>query len=244
MRRLSLIVLLATALTARPAPLDEPPDEPLEEDAPTLVDRVVAVVDDEPILHSDLRRVIGLGLVERRPDESERELERRVLDGLIDQRLRLHEVERHDFGPLPPEEVDRQVERLRANFDDDQDFQRTLERLGLDAKGLRLLLARQLRVLVYVEKRLGPRVFVNADDVDAYYRDVLAPEMRRRGVEPPALDDVRGQIREVLREEKLNGLIATWTEELRREADVADHFDRPEAELPPVVKRLEGGGRP
>ncbi|MBZ0090505.1 MAG: hypothetical protein K8H90_09020, partial [Thermoanaerobaculia bacterium] len=55
------------------------------------VDRVVAVVDEDPILASDLERVIRLGLVERGAEESDAALERRALDRLIEDRLRQHE---------------------------------------------------------------------------------------------------------------------------------------------------------
>ena len=217
---------------------------PLARSAPeVLIDRLVAVVDDDPIFLSDIRRSIGLGLIERAPGESERELRRRALDALIDQRLRLHRVERYDFGPLPPDEIERQVERIRAGFADRQELRENLDRLGLDDEGLRLLVARQLRVLVYVEKRLGPRIFIDPDDIRRYYDSVLIPEMVRRKLEPPALDAVREQIRDLLSEQELNEQIEVWTEELRLEADVVDTFDRGRAELPPIVERIEDSPR-
>ncbi|MCP3958444.1 MAG: hypothetical protein GY719_11375 [bacterium] len=231
MRRIWIVIaLLTVASAARSTP----------EDAPAvLIDRLVAVVDEDPIFLSDIRRAVGLGLVETVPGESDQMLERRVLDALIDERLRLHEVERHDFGTLPPEEIDRQVELIRANFADEGELRQSLDRLGLDDDGLRLLVARQLRVLVYVQKRLGPRVFISPEDIGTYYDDVLVPEMTRRGLEAPALEAVRAQIRDVLQEERLNEQIDVWTRELRLEADIADYLQRAETELPPVVERIE-----
>ncbi len=73
-----------------------------------LVDRVLAVVDADPILLSDISRVVELGQVERRDGEEERAYRRRVLDTLIEQRLRFHEVERFGFGDVPLEEVEAQ----------------------------------------------------------------------------------------------------------------------------------------
>jgi hypothetical protein len=209
------------------------------EEGGVMVDRLVAVVDDDPILWSDVDRVIGLGLVEPLPEESRGRLERRVLDGLIDQRLRLHEIARHNFATLPPDEVDRQLERLRAGFGGPDELMQRLAALGLDEAGLRQLVRRQLRVLVYIEQRLGPRVFVRLDDVRAYYDDVLAAEMATQGLDPPPLAEVREQIHDLLHERQLNREIDAWTEELRLEADVADYLDRTETELPPVVERIE-----
>ncbi len=207
--------------------------------AEILVDRVVAVVDEESILLSDIRRVIGLELVEALPDETDAQQQRRVLDGLIEHCMRLREVERHDFSQLPTDEIDLQVERIRAKFDSEAELQERLQSLGLDDEGLRLLVTRQLRVLVYVEKRLGPRVFINPDDIRAYYDDVLSAEMTRRGLETPPLNTVRDHIRAVLHERELNKQIEAWTEELRLEADITDYLHRRNTELPPVLKRIE-----
>jgi peptidyl-prolyl cis-trans isomerase SurA len=238
---LTALRLLALPLTlpSAPAPVPVAPAAEAAEDGGVLVDRLVAVVDDDPILWSDVDRTIGLGLVEPREGESRGQLERRVLDGLIDQRLRLHEIARHNFAPVPPDEVDRQLEHLRASFGGPEELAQRLAALGLDEAGLRQLVRRQLRVLVYVEQRLGPRVFVRLDEIRSYYDDVLTAEMAAQGLEPPPLEEVRDQIHDLLHEQRLNREIETWTEELRLAADVADYLDRTETELPPVVERIE-----
>ena len=69
------------------------------ESAPSseIVDRIVAVVDEDPILSSDLDRAVGLGLIDRQPGESELAFRRRVLDLLLEERLRAHEIDRFGF---------------------------------------------------------------------------------------------------------------------------------------------------
>ena len=208
----------------------------------TLVDRIVAVVDEDPILLSDLRQVIALELAEERPQESEPERQRRVLDQLIEQRLRLHEVDRYDFSPPPGGEVDFQVAQIRERFASAEDFDRHLAEIGLDTDGLRYLLARQLRVLAYIEERLGPRIFIGLDDVRAYYDETLAPKAEREGVALPPFEAVREEVRAILREIRLNEEIERWTAELRERADIRDYLERPARELPPVVLRLENDG--
>jgi hypothetical protein len=91
-----------------------------------------------------------------------------------------------------------------------------------------------------VDERLGPRVFVSLEDINRHYREVLAPEMRRRGQPVPPIDDVREDIREVLKQQKLTQEMEKWTQELRDQADVIVYGERPAgAPLPPVVKRIE-----
>lgn len=201
------------------------------------VDRIVAVVDEDPIFASDIERLIALGLVEAEADETPRQLRRRVLTALIDQRLHLHVVERFDFGVSPSAEVERQLVSLRQQFDSPEAFAAQLRRLGLDEGSLRLLLARQLRILIYIEERLGPKVFVDQEDVESYYADTLLPAMALQGVDPVPFDEVRDDIRALLREQRLNGEIERWTEELRLQAEIIDLFDRSDRPLPPVVDR-------
>ncbi|KAB2963700.1 MAG: hypothetical protein F9K16_06100 [Thermoanaerobaculia bacterium] len=202
-------------------------------EGPVLVERVVAVVDEDPLLLSDVERVLGLRLVARQPEESDAALRRRVLDGLIEQRLRLHEIGRFGFEDAPLEEVDRQFAALRERFPDEAGFAAELARLGLDEDGVRQLLARQLAVLGYVEERLGPRVFVGVEEIRRHYDEVLRPELEAAGAAVPPLEEVREQIRAVLREGRLNEEIERWTAELRREADVVDLLDAPQRPLPP-----------
>ena len=76
------------------------------------------------------------------------------------------------------------------------------------------------------------------DDIQAYHEKTLAPEAARHGQAPPPLDEVTEQIRELLRQQRLNEEIGNWTEELRREADVANLLDREDRPLPPVVHRI------
>jgi hypothetical protein len=210
-----------------------------------LKDRVLAVVDEDPILGSDLERTIGLGLVERKPGESDRDFRRRVLDELINQRLRFHEIDRFGFQQVPVQEIERQVAEIRARFKDEAAFRARLKELGLDLAALRQLVARQLEVLAYVDERLGPQVFVGFDDIATYYRNVLVPEMQRQHQPVPPLDEVREKIREVLKQQRLTQEIDRWTEELRRNAIIAVYFDQPAGgPLPPVIKRYDRPGTP
>lgn len=197
-----------------------------------LLDEVLAMVDEQPILASDVERTIGLGLMERRPDESEEAFRDRVLEALIDQQLRFQEVDRYGFTELPVEQVEAQVQAMRDRFASPQEWRRRLTELGLDEQGVRRLVARQLLLMTWVEERLGPRVFISLDDVRSYYTDTLVPELRARGEPVPPIEEVREQIRGLLREQRLNAEIASWTEELRLEADVEVFDAGAHAELP------------
>ena len=229
-RLLPAAMALATALAAQPPAASAPA---AAEGTAELIDRIVAVVNDDPILASDVDRVVALELVEPQAGESPEEFRARVVEMLIAERLRFQEIDRFGFTDVPLARVEAGVARVRDRFASPLQFAARLAELGLDERELRNLVARQVMVLTFVEERLGPRVFVDLDEIQAYYDQVLAREMAGRGEAVPPLEEVREGIRRVLREQRLNEELDRWTEELRRRADVEEYLDS--EPVPPAV---------
>lgn len=202
----------------------------------TLEDRILAVVDEDPILASDVERTIRLGLVERVEGEDDRAFERRVLEGLIEQSLRFHEVDRYGLVQVPVEEIEVRTEEIRSRFPTEEEFQQRLQELEMTERQLRQLVARQLTIFTFVDERLGARVFVDLDDIQTYYREVLVPAMREQGDEPPPEQEVREMIRLLLREQRMVEEIERWTSEIAAKADIIRYFERSSEELPPVLE--------
>lgn len=233
----AILALALAPVLAQDGP-PAPPNEVAEVDeadaaaGPDPLDRILAIVDEDPILDSDLDRVLALGLSQGDPGAGGEAQRRQVLDRLIEERLRFHEIDRFGFSEISLDEVDRGYEAIRSRFSSSDEFEARLAAVELDPEGLRQLVARQIMVLTYVEERLGSRVFVSLDEIRAYYNDVLEPEMKARGEAVPPLAEVREQIRSVLKQQRLNEEIERWTDELRLEADIEDFFDSPVEELP------------
>lgn len=204
-----------------------------------VVDRIVAMVDEVPILLSDVERALALDLARGEPPVPEADRRRRALDGLIDQHLRWREVERFAGGGGRPVEVEDQLAAIRGRFASSDAFDAHLASLGLDAATLRQLLGRQWRILAYVEERLGPRVIVEPEAVERYYVETLVPALEKAGTVVPPLDEVFDDIRRVLWQQGLNAEIETWTDGLRADADVVDLLDPAPTTRPPVRRRLE-----
>jgi hypothetical protein len=223
----ALLLPLAARAAAGPAPAAATDAQ--------LRDRILAVVDGDPILGSDVERAVAFEGIQSQPGETDRALRRRVLDGLIDERLRIHEVQRYGFEQVPVEMITKQIDAIRARFPSEEAFQKRLVELGMRRESLEQLVAQQLQVLVYVDELLGARVFVGLEEIEAYYKKTLVPQLEAAHQPVPPLEDVREQVREVLRQQRLNEELRRWTAELRSRADVEDFFDRPQRALPPRV---------
>lgn len=199
------------------------------------VDRIVAVVDEDPIFYSDLTRALAFGFA--RPGRVPGDL-RPVLDQLIDERLRAHDIDRYGVPPAPDAAIDAQLNRIEAEHGGPAALEAELFAVGSTRAELRRAIDLQLRVLSYVDERLAPRVFVDDDELAAYYRGELRTEMASQGKALPPLAEVREGIRAVLRERKLTAETREWTTGLRRGARIADLLDRPSStpqDLPPEI---------
>lgn len=195
-----------------------------------MVDRVVAIVDDDPILLSELRRALALGLSAGQ-DGSRPLSEREALERLIDQRLRIHAVVASGVIEISRDRVATELERTLARFENPE---QRLTELGLDREQLASVVRRQLELATYVDERLGARVFVSLEEIRAHFEQSLVPELEARGAPVPKLAEVRESIRTLLRERALDAEVAKWTEQLRAEADVIDLLDAPPREDPPL----------
>ena len=202
-------------------------------------DRILAVVDDDPVLASEVDQVLLLGIIRQEPEENERAVRRRTLDFLIEERLRFHEVDRFGFAEVPVEVVDEEFDKLEQRLGGAERLAAAIDELGLDEQGVRQVLARQVMVWVYVEERLGARIFVGLEDIRKYYDESLVPQLKERGDPVPPVEEVREAIRTLLREQRMNEELERWTTELLQLADIEDYFDSDFDSLPPLVDAIE-----
>jgi hypothetical protein len=197
------------------------------------------VVDEDPILASEIASLVGLRLVEKRENESDGAFRRRVLDRLIDRLVQTHEVESLGLLEVPVDRIEAEVARLEDSLGSPEALDDRLADLDLSRSDLAKLLTRQLAILTYVDERLGPRVFVSLEEIRAFYNGELRSTLAAQGQSPPPIEEVREEIRKVLKERHLNRETERWTEELRLKADIQIYLDELPAELPAPVERLE-----
>jgi hypothetical protein len=188
-----LVAALVAALALPAAASSQPAPRPRTE----IVERIVAVVDERPILLSDLRALRALrGLAEEQ-----------ALPALVDERLMYVEAARLPQAEVSAEEEDRALAPLVAS------------RPGLRAEvpepDLRRLLRRQLAILKYVEFRFRPQVRVSDEEVRKAWEEEQAGNPAG-----PALEDEQETIRARLERRALDERIEAWVGELRARADV------------------------
>jgi peptidyl-prolyl cis-trans isomerase SurA len=179
-----------------------------------LVDRIMAIIDREVVTLSEAEEARAIGRA--RTGNEARLVD--VVERLIESRLVEREVERFTGEPVSPELVDGALAEVRGGFDSEAAFLEMLAKNGLTEEELRASLDRQLKVTAYLERRFRPLTFVTDEQIEAYYRDELVPELREG--RPPGLEEVSDSIRRILEERAFNARVEEWIEGLKGRARI------------------------
>jgi peptidyl-prolyl cis-trans isomerase SurA len=180
-----------------------------------IIDRILAVVEDQLITLSDVRGVIRLGL-ERVPPADDQVAA--ALERLIERQLMLVEVERFAPPEPPPEVVDARVNALRARFPDQPAFDAALQQTGWPIDAVTRYMRDSLRIESYLQQRFTAAIQPSDDEIAAYYR-LHANDFTKGGVLAPYAE-VRNQVRAQLVEERRAALVRDWLSGLRRRANL------------------------
>lgn len=149
---------------------------------PVLLDRIVAIVDEEPVLQSDLDREIALYKLEREQagqaaDRSDEELRREILDRLVENKLLIaaaKEAEIRIEDETVQQDVEENVQELVKHFGSLAALEAELRRSGMTLPDYRSRSAAMLRdrhyVSAVINRFVRPKVEVLENELEEYYR--------------------------------------------------------------------------
>jgi hypothetical protein len=190
-----------------------------------VVDRIVAVVNKQVILQSQLQDAArtefllqGKGL-----DELTGQAMDAVLDRMIDQALLQQQIV--DGSVIEPTtgEISAQIQNYRSHIPGapaDGKWQALLQAYGLTQHDVEMHVASQLRVLKLVDLRFRTLARVDRASISEYYEQKLVPQLREQGASIPPLDQVSEKIRQVLTEQSINESLSSWLQALRSQAHI------------------------
>lgn len=190
-----------------------------------ILDRVVAAVGNVAITASDVDREYRLESFldgkEPEGDPSAGTLDR-VRQRMIDHILLQDEAQADSIKVSPDgAAVAARWSELQKKFPSAEAFAGELKKLGMSKEELGSVLAEQEGILRLIDQRLRPEAVVEPQEIEAYYRETLVPTLARQGSQSvPPLSEVESRIREILVQQKIDGLLDAWLKELRNRGDV------------------------
>lgn len=215
MRKLLNLATLFLALTATAAPAF----------AGEVIDGLIATVNHKPIFQSDWEEAIALeAFMQQKPPAQVSQADRvGALRRLIDRHLLQGQMA--DVSYMLPSKIEVQdsIAKLREQIPgaaDDRNWQQVLASHGLTERMLTEHLKSQMQVMSFVEVRLRPNVRVHADEIEAYYKDNLLPELQRAGGKIVTLNEAEPKIRELLTQQHMDEMLEAWLHNLRQQSEI------------------------
>jgi peptidyl-prolyl cis-trans isomerase SurA len=224
LRRGGLALTLACAPALAACAQTPPPDSA----APVVLDSVVAVVNHQVILSSDLDQEIRLSVLD--PNNAGQTLTRaHALEQLISRALIEQQIGKEDAQAAMPSqaEVDARLQEIRRELPacvrekcaTDAGWAAFLAAHHLTPERVQAYLRYRLQILRFIEQRFRPGIRIEQQQIAAYYNNTLLPQYAP-GESVPPLAQVAPRIEEILLEQQVNALFDDWLANLRKEGDV------------------------
>jgi hypothetical protein len=193
----TLLLLASFAVAGEPPPHSE------------LVERILVVVDERPLLLSDVRAMEVVRELDRGP----------ALQASVDEHLMYQEAARLPQAAVSGDDVERVLESLLTSQPD------LASRVPLPE--LRRLVRRQAVILRYVDFRFRPQVRVEEEELRAAWN-----EDYRGQPEGPPFEEAAPRLRARLERQALDQRVEDWVEDLRGRADIR-YVEGPGSPSPP-----------
>lgn len=214
-------------------------------DSSRVLDRIVAVVNNQAILESDVDLEIRLSVLDASRGGTGALTPAHALDQLISRELVQQQIgqENAQAAEISDEKVKSVTGDLRSELPacvhekcaSDAGWAAYLAAHGLTVARVDAYIRYREQMLVFIEQRFRQGIRVTPAEIEAYYHSTLLPQYAA-GAQPPPLDKVSHRIQEILLEQQVNAMFDEWLRNLRKQGDV-EILD-PALEIP----ETSGGG--
>lgn len=185
------------------------------QEKPLLLDRVVAVINGDVILASDVREQQFFAVFEPYSVPGGEFTPLEAMQQIVNRRLLLDQMQDQEVEAPSDEEVDRHLAELRRHIpacagqacETEEGWQRFLAAHGFTEALLHERWKERMQILDFVGMRFRTGIRITRPEIETYYKEKLAPEFQARKLKPPPLDQVSERIEEVLLQQHVNVLL-------------------------------------
>ncbi len=222
---------LAVAVTAA-ALAQNPVQNSAQDSKPAsaaVLDKVIAVVNNQAILESDVDDEMRLAVLE--PGRVRRGIEtpKTALARLISRALIEQQIRQEDLQAVEPSQTDvdarlAEIRKelpicVRLNCASEEGWKTFLAARDLTQERVETYLRARIEILRFIELRFRQGIRISPEEIKAYYHETLLPQYAQ-GEATPSLEKVAPRIEEILLERQVNALFGDWLKSLRKQGDV------------------------
>ena len=196
---------------------------------PVVLDRVVAVVNAQIILASDVENELRLAALEPEGPGGTQPTAQQALDELISRALIQQQIRQEDADASEPtpDQIQQRLTELRKelpacmrfNCVSDTGWKAFLNAHDLTEEQVDRYLHGRLEILTFIENRFRQGIRIEPQEIEDYYKNTLLPQYPQ-GQQAPKLENVSPRISEILLQQRVNAMFDAWLENLRKQGDI------------------------
>jgi peptidyl-prolyl cis-trans isomerase SurA len=194
----------------------------------TQLDRVVAIVNGDLILESDVDEERRFAVFQPYSQPTGSFSRAQAIQRLIDRTLILQQAREQPRKPITDAEVQANLADLRKDIlackqykcDTADGWHKFLTDNGFTEEELTRHWRDRMETLQFIEDRFRMGIRISDQQVKDYYTKTLLPKYAERKATAPILDSISDRIREILLQEQVSALLEDWLKALRASGDV------------------------
>jgi peptidyl-prolyl cis-trans isomerase SurA len=198
----------------------------------TELDRVVAIVNGDLILDSDVDQDLRLDELEPYGESNagrpKSMLRTQAIERLINRDLILQQARLQPGEEITDAAVAKELDALRKNIpqcreyhcDTQAGWDKLLATYGFTDAELRRRWMQRMVVLAFIEQRFRLGIKITQPEIETYYTKTLLPQYAEQHATPPPVDAISDRIQEVLLQQRVSSLLDDWLQSLRAQGSI------------------------
>jgi len=197
---------------------------------PVQLDRVIAIVNGDVLLESDVREELRLAVLQPISVPANQNTQVRAAQRLISRALILRQMrEQHQIDySVTDDEVRKSLDELRAEIPickkmfcaTAEGWQAFLKANDLTQQEVEDRWRQRLEILKFIDARFGTSIRISRQDIQKYYQTTVVPTFEKMKQSSPTLESTAPRIREILLQQQVNSLLRDWLKSLREQGSV------------------------
>jgi peptidyl-prolyl cis-trans isomerase SurA len=192
------------------------------------IDRVVAIVNGDLILESDVDEERRFAAFQPYSSPNGVFSRQDAINRLIDRALILQQDGEQAMPPITDAVETADILDLRKailacrsyHCETDAGWLHFLADNGFTEEEFRQRWRERMTMLRFIEQRFRMGIRIDSAEINRYYQETLLPEYASRHVAPPTLGAIRDRIQEILLQQRVGKLLDDWLKALRASGDV------------------------
>jgi hypothetical protein len=205
------------------------PDAPPAAGQPEELDRVIAIINGDVLLQSDVLEEMQFASIQPLGQPGIATDPKLAGQRLINRTLILQEMKSQQADTvISDEELNKSLDELkkqipacaRFHCDTADGWRNFLKQNNLSEEQVRDRWRQRLDIVHFIDLRFRNGIRITKPDIQTYYDKTFVPAFKKESANPPALNVVSSRIEEILLQQRVSAMLQEWLKSLREQGSV------------------------